>query len=396
MAERGRTMVAAIAAVCAIAVLAPGSAAAATIFGTVSDEVTHAGIAGVEVCPTPQPYTFETDCTMTDSNGGYSLDELPAWQYKLYFSAGVNNLRYVSEFYDNKASSQDANLITLGSPAEAQEVDVALAEGGSISGTLTDETTGEPIAEIVACAWSPDVYPRCDFSDASGAYEINGLPDGEYVVEYEGWNQVNYQREFYEDADFPDATKVSVAAPATTTGIDAKLAKGAEILGHVGDVSSGAPVADAMVCVPLASTPEPEINTNCDWTDAEGNYAIRGLPAGSYLVAFDVGWGGPYEGSIEVGQWWKEAATRDEATVLELTTPESLTEINGKVSLPFWGPYPPPEGEQVPANPPPPLQPSSQRPLPKCKKGFHRKLVKGKKRCVRKHYRHRSRHRRHR
>jgi hypothetical protein len=403
MAITGRAITATIAAACAMAVLVPGSALAATISGTVSDEVTHVGIAGVEVCPTPQPYTFEVDCVETDSNGVYSLDELPAAQYMLSFSAWSNNLPYVSEFYDNKPNNLNADLVSLSS-GEERQLDVELAQGGSIAGMLSDQDSGEPVANMAACAWDDtDTYERCAKSDSAGYYQINGLPSGEYSVEYEGWNQANYLREFYEDQEtWAQATRVTVAAPGITSGIDAELAKGAEILGHVGDVESGAPLYDVMVCAALAEAPH---TGGCDSTDLSGNYAIRGLPVGTYLVAFGT-FVGPF--TSEAGQWWDGAASMEEADPITIAPPESRTGIDG--ALPYWYGSPPPGSEPVPIVgeetnppplPPPPLQvqklPSiGHSLLPKCRPGFHRKLVKGKRRCVRKPRHHRARHRHHR
>jgi hypothetical protein len=367
----------------AVAALLPALAAAASISGTVSDENTDAGIGGIEVCPTPRPYSFETECTETDAGGHYSLDELLPAAYVLRFSAWRDNLRYVDEYYDDKRSNTDADAVTLSSPEESRQVDVELATGGSIGGTVSDDATGAPVAEVAACAWNFEDVHRCDISDAAGGYEINGLPDGEYFVEYEGWNRVNYQREFYADADFPHAVKVPVLAPAATAGIDAELAQGAEILGHVSEAGSAAPVAGAMVCAPLASAPPGDFDTNCDWTDAAGDYAIRGLPAGTYVVGFDLESGGPFGGGPMIGQWWKEASDRSEATPLELATPQSATGVDGQITRYYWSPPPPAESAvAATAVTVPLLAPKS--PLPRCRKGFHRKLVKGKRRCVRK------------
>jgi hypothetical protein len=378
----------------ALMALAPVAAQAASISGTVSDETTHVGIAGVQVCPTPRPYEFGVDCVKTDSTGHYSVADLPPAQYVLRFSALRENLRYVDEYYDNKALFTDADLVTLDSPEDSQQIDVELAEGGSITGTLIDEETKDPIEGVAACAWIlAGEYQRCDTSDAAGFYEINGLPSDEYVVEYEGWNRVNYIRELYDDAgDLGEAADVPVVAPETTAAIDAELARGAEILGHVSEAETGAPVEGSMVCAPLASAAFADSNTNCEWTDAAGSYAIRGLPAGTYVVGFDVGFL-PFSG-LYVEQWWKDASLRSEATPLELTTPQTVVGIDGKVSR-HW----PPPAEGEPSSPAPAtasavqLLPSPKPPV-KCRKGFHRKLVKGKKKCVRKH-RHRSSHRRH-
>ncbi|HET7507090.1 MAG TPA: carboxypeptidase regulatory-like domain-containing protein, partial [Solirubrobacterales bacterium] len=115
-----------VALVVSLTALAPAAAQAATITGTVSGEDTHAGIGGVEVCPTPQPYTFEVACATTDSSGHYSLDDLPPAQYSIAFSGWVNNVPYVSEVYDNKPAYTYGDLVTLGSPDEVRQLDVEL------------------------------------------------------------------------------------------------------------------------------------------------------------------------------------------------------------------------------------------------------------------------------
>lgn len=374
--------------------LAPAAARAASISGTVTDENTHLGIAGIEVCP--NAYAAETGCDETDSTGAYALTGLPAGEYSVHFSAYRGNLKYVSEFYDDEEYPWEADMLTLGPDQDLPGIDAQLTEGGAISGSVADEATDQPIAEMAACAIDHEGIPqRCVLTAADGSYVLRGLHSGVYDVEYEGWNRVNYQAEFYEDAQtWAAATDLTVTAPATVSGIDAKLARGVEILGHVSDVSSGAPVAGAMVCAPPESTPDPEINQNCDWADSEGNYAIRGLPAGRYLVGFDVGFDGPLGAGPSAAQWWSEAATRAEATVLELTLPQSATGIDGKVTLPFYGPYPS-EGDGAPAAAASLPRVPPRGPLLRCRKGFHRRLVKGKRRCVRKH-RHHGRHRRHR
>ncbi|HET9591582.1 MAG TPA: hypothetical protein VFP17_01580 [Solirubrobacterales bacterium] len=383
--------------VVAVMALVPAAAQAAAITGTVSDETTHAGIAGVEVCPTPQPYVFEVDCVQTDSGGHYYVGGLAPTQYKISFSAWLNNLPYVSEQYDNKPMISSGDLFTLSSPEEVRQLDVELAQGGSIGGTLTDEDGGAPVASMAACARDDaDTYERCTKSDSAGNYQINGLPSGEYSVWYESWNQANYLHEFYEDEEtWAQATRVTVTAPEVTTGIDAKLAKGAELLGHVSDIDTGAPLYDVMVCA--AEVAEPH-EGGCNWTDTSGDYAIRGLPAGSYRVAFGV-FSGPF--TTSAGQWWDGAASIGEADPLDIAPPESRSGIDA--ALPGWYGSPLPGSDPAPAIgeetlAPPPLQVQKlpvikKAPLPKCRKGFHRKLVKGKKRCVRKRQHHGRRHR---
>lgn len=77
----------------ALGAMAPAMASAGSISGTVTAEGGGA-IQGVEVCPRPEPYAFETDCTETDVSGDYRLDGLPAHSYYLRFYTHGNNLNY--------------------------------------------------------------------------------------------------------------------------------------------------------------------------------------------------------------------------------------------------------------------------------------------------------------
>jgi Carboxypeptidase regulatory-like domain len=366
----------------ALALVAPAMAAAATISGTVTAEG-GGPLQGVEVCPTPQPYTFETECVDTDASGRYQLTLFGA-DYKLNFSAFRNNLRYVSEWYDNATHYSEADLFHLGA-SENANLDAALTEGGSIGGTVTDESTGGPIDGVWVCAVDSEGNNRCDRSDPTGDYLINGLPSGTYSVEYEGGNTVNYLHEFYEDADSrAAATDVVVTAPATTAHIDAELTRGAEILGHVTDPRTGGPSQAVFVC---ANEQPPGGYQGCDTTDENGDYGIRSLPAGTYLVAFELEY---FPWGLWAEQWWQGAATMAEADPVPLTPPETRTGIDGQATSPLGVRVAQdPHAGGGTANPPPP---PPKKPAKKCRKGFHRKPVKGKRRCVRKHKKHRQRH----
>jgi hypothetical protein len=363
----------------------PVTASASSISGTVTDSVSHNGIEGVEVCPTPRPYTFETSCVVTGPTGQYRYEGLPGGNYIVYFSANRANLKYVSEFYDHKAYSWEADLFELGS-AEDKALNVELAEGGSISGIVTDEATELPIPDIRACAIDHQGIPRrCSDTNASGEYQLNGLPTGAYDVEYEGDNRVNYLREFFEDAEtWAQATDVTVTAPTTTSSIDAKLTPGAQILGHVSEVGTGIPLANVRVCAEAQPAKEYE---DCAPTDAAGNYAMRSLPAATYLVSFDVEYA-PISHFQIFGQWWQGAATRAEATPIDILSQETRSGIDGQ--LPKRYQPSPPEPIQVSTFP----TPRSTLPL-HCKQGFRKKWIKGKQHCVkvhRKHHRNESGH----
>ncbi len=386
MKSKGRVFLGLIASALALTALAPALASAATILGTVSAEG-GGPLQGVEVCPTPQPYTFEVDCVETDAVGHYAVTEIPGGDYTLRFSAWRNNLRYVSEFYDNAHDFADADLLHVNS-AQAVTVDVALAEGGSIAGVVTDEGTEAPIAGIWVCAIDHEGIPeRCASSGANGAYTLNGLPTGEYDVEFEGTNEVSYLHEFFDDvATWAAATDVPVTVPATTPGIDAEMTPGASISGHVTDPDTGAPSRGVFVC---ANQQGPGEHQGCEMTDSAGDYTVGSLPAGTYLVAFELEY---FPTGLWAKQWWNGAETMADADPIVLVPPEFRTGIDGQATSPYFPQEPTSEPKIMIPPPVTAPRPMAKRPFPKCKKGFHRRLVKGKKRCVRKHQ---PRHRRH-
>jgi large repetitive protein len=367
-----------------LAASAPTAATAGSIGGTVTAEA-GGPIAGVRACADPRPEHFDMVCATTDSAGRYLLSDLPGHDYFLRFSTAVDNLDYVDEYYDD-VDGEHADLITLG-PDQTLTLDAALAEGGSISGRVTDEADGEPVAGIVACATDSRGFQlRCIHTDPGGEFLINGLPGGSYTVEFEVWfNEVNYQRELYAD-DESGETHVTVVPSMTTSGVEEDVAQGAEVLGRVTDVETGAPLENLMVCAEEAGIGE---RHGCDWTDADGGYAIRGLPAGAYLLEFGIEFLPYVEVFRVVRQYWEEARFEAEADLITLTPPQSLTGMDARVfDLYRW---PEPEMGESSTTPPPSavafLPSTAAESLPrKCRKGFHRKLVKGKKRCVRKHH----------
>lgn len=372
---------------------APGSAFANSISGTVTAEG-GGPIEGVEVCPRPEPYEFETDCVDTDAAGHYSLSDLPATDYRIGFSGYRDNLKYVDEYYNDKIGFGEADLFHLGSGEDAT-VDAELAEGGSIAGTVLDETNDAPIEGLWVCAFAEWVS-RCGPTDAAGDYIVNGLPSGSYIVEFRSENIVNYLLEYYDDTDsFGMSTHVTVTAPTLESGIDAKLAPGAQILGRVTEIGTGAPLRSELVC---AEEPgfEGWQQAGCDWTDDGGEYAIRGLPAGTYVVSFGLEYTPEFSYLLR-GEWWQGAATRDDAEPIEIAPPETRSGIDGRLPDPYALPEPQPEAEPVTgsgsaAAPVVASAPLLNRPPKRCRKGFRKKKVRGKVRCVKKSKHHHRRH----
>ncbi|HVD37601.1 MAG TPA: carboxypeptidase-like regulatory domain-containing protein, partial [Solirubrobacterales bacterium] len=171
--EKLRIAIVSVAALLSLAALTPAAAVAGSISGTVTGEGGGA-IQGAEVCPRSVPYYVETTCVETDAEGHYSAAGLPPSDYRIGFSVSRGNLKWVDEYYDDKLHYSEADLFHL-NEGEAATVDAELAEGGSISGTVVDETNDQPIVGLWACAVDEEGgTPRCAPSDATGEYLING------------------------------------------------------------------------------------------------------------------------------------------------------------------------------------------------------------------------------
>lgn len=103
---------------------------------------------------------------------------------------------------------------------------------GSVSGTVTDVATEEPIEGVEVCAHPADALENeeeleyegdnCELTDLQGEYSVANLENDEYVVEFWGF-PVGYESEFYDDkGSFVEADPVSVDND-NVPGVDAEL-----------------------------------------------------------------------------------------------------------------------------------------------------------------------------
>ena len=122
-----------------------------------------------------------------------------------------------------------------------------LEQTGLISGTVTEEGSGDPLPDI--CVIAQDVAIGGDYTDALGQYSIV-VPQGTYSVEFRDClsSPTVYVSEWYNNKpDFASADPVSVTAGSTTSGINAVLAVGGSILGTVTEEGTGTALPD--ICV---------------------------------------------------------------------------------------------------------------------------------------------------
>lgn len=187
----------------------------------------------------------------------------------------------------------------------------AAAMAGSISGTVTDAETLQPIEGVEVCAFplAGEEGWNCEYTNAAGEYELEGLAEGEYGVEF--WARyLGYATEFYDNETNWEQADPVVVGSEPVTGIDAALGPLPGIAGTVTRGSDGEPVEEVEVCAWPVDPEVEETYWECGYTKADGTYFVELLP-GNYRVEFWPRWSGQnlalqfYDGRTR----WSEADT---------------------------------------------------------------------------------------
>jgi hypothetical protein len=266
--------------------------------------------------------------TTTGTDGSWGIGDLFPTPYKVAFGGAY------SAFAFGKSDWASADTIAL--PAGATlRVDDTLFLPASISGTVRDDRTGDPVEGV--CVSLENVDPNVGggwtggCSDASGAYRAGDIdPAGDYRVVFND-PQGRFAAEWYDNqASAASANVVTVARGAQVTGIDASLAPGASLTGRVVEARTHKPIAG--VCPEAfagrAGTRFPFQQQQC--SQADGTWRLWALPAGAatvHLFSFDP--------QAEI--WAYNSTTQAKATVFDLTAGTTTTLRDVRLRLPRSG-----------------------------------------------------------
>ncbi|MBI4916100.1 MAG: carboxypeptidase regulatory-like domain-containing protein [Acidobacteria bacterium] len=221
-----------------------------------------------------------------DSLGEYHLSGLPAGQYFVATRGWTENR---DELYDDLPCDPQCN-VTAGTPVavvlgqSTPNIDFALSRLGSITGRITDANTSLALDWV----W---VVAQCDatgangwgYSDSSGQFSVEGLQPGLYRV----WT---YGTDGYVDELFNDipcetgcsgrrGTPVRVDLASVSPGVDFALRPEGGIAGRIVDAQYGFGVLASVRIYDSAGTFVGQAEA-----EADGDYFVRGLPAGSYFA----------------------------------------------------------------------------------------------------------------
>lgn len=231
------------------------------------------------------------DRVATAADGSYEFLWLPPGTYRI--CAGGMLAGLVQECYDSVPVSRLSDIeaatpIVLGDGDTRHDVDFALTAGGSFAGSLTDERSGEAVADTEVAFELYDASGNLidvgkERTDASGAYRVDGVPSGTFRMAARVSAHGLGGKQLYSGIDCAanDCSPIDagdalvVAGDSSIEGIDFSFGPEAVIRGRVTDVVDGAPVPNALV---KACYNDPFlILTYCHysaWSDANGRYEI--------------------------------------------------------------------------------------------------------------------------
>ena len=224
----------------------------------------------------------------SNASGVYTTPGLPAGTY---YVRTQNSLNFVNQLHSGVECPITGCVPTLGAPVTVtlgvttSNINFALAGGGQISGTVTNAVGGAPIQSVPMLLYNALGRFLSNVStNASGSYTFAGLPAGNYFIRTN--DGLGFVPELYDDVPcvpFCNPTTgapIGVTAGATTSGRDFVLTAGGSISGTVRNANTLQPIASVLVNVYTSTG----LLARGLSTDANGNYTIPGLPAGTYYA----------------------------------------------------------------------------------------------------------------
>jgi uncharacterized surface anchored protein len=259
-----------------------------TITGTLTNAATSAVIANANVQVLTAAGTL-IGSVPTNASGVYTLSGLAPGQYYVRTNAPqpfINQLHSGVVCTNCAVTASGGTLITLTAGSTAT-INFSLASGGRITGTVTNSAGGAALQGIAVQLFGSAGQSLGSYAtNASGNYGTPALPPGTYFLKTAATAAQNFIDKVYSDVPCVPCsvgigTAVSVIGTATTANINFALTTGGLITGTVTDASAGGAPIPAMSILVVDSAGVLLKNTT---TDASGNYAVGGLPTGTYFV----------------------------------------------------------------------------------------------------------------
>ncbi len=263
------------------------------------------------------------------ADGTYTMGALPAGTYYLRADPSILS-GYARALYPAALRLADATPITVVANQTTSGIDFALADAGTISGTMRDQRTQAPLANV-----DLDIFDefgiRVDFNAKTGidgTYRLGPMPAGQYIVRSDPANATAYVGAYYDSQGIKSlAQTVSVVAGAETANIDFALAKGGWISGIIKDLA-GTPLSGIDLDVYDSLGVRQEANAQ---SAVDGTYQIGPLPVGSYTLRADPGVIAGY-----MTTFYQDTPNRTDATPIAVTSATTTSGIDFALPEAGW------------------------------------------------------------
>ncbi|HSL84861.1 MAG TPA: carboxypeptidase regulatory-like domain-containing protein, partial [Thermoanaerobaculia bacterium] len=255
-----------------------------SISGTVTEESTGDPLSGEFVIIFDNSGNFRGS-GFTAGGGTYLVGGLPSGSYR----ARTSTSGHIDELYDDIPCASGCDVTTgtaipVTAGANTPDVDFALDQGGSLSGTITDVSTTDPLQGVSVLVFDDaGFFVNSSSSQSDGTFTVGGLPSGTYFART--FNST-YLDELYDDlpchfgCNVTAGMSISVTVGSDTPNVDFALALGGSLAGTVSEVATADPVANVEIRVYDSSG----ILRRTRFTAANGSYSAGGLPTGSYFA----------------------------------------------------------------------------------------------------------------
>ncbi len=257
----------------------------------------------------------------TSKAGIYIIRGLATGSYTVAFSPCNLGVNQVSVYRHVKVIA----------PRTTKGVNARLVAGGSASGTVTVAGSASPAANTCVEFVSPDPANAgsVGITGADGSYLATGLAPGSYQVYFNdplcGLGPIGLAPQWYNDQPTQaTASKVTITVGHTTTGINAALQTDGTITGTVLGPSSAALGGICVTAMPLTAGFAPIVAVS----GKSGDFTLLDMLPGRYRVEFSSGCGATGYKT----QWWKNAGSRQSATVINVTATQTVTGIDATMT----------------------------------------------------------------
>ncbi|MGY4859432.1 MSCRAMM family protein [Cryobacterium sp. AP23] len=311
---------------------ASGAINSTSVTGRVTDQVTGAPLAGVSVYIYTEAGGYGTaiPITTTDADGNYTFYSLDVRSYTLNFVSSD----YRSEWLGGAADQSDATTFPVALGEAVAGIDASLLPNHSISGTATFAGSSvESLAGTTVSAYAPNGSLRGSATTSpDGGYTIADLIPGSYTVRFTPPVGSAFVGQWWHDQTHPStAAPVKLAVDTAVTGKNVALAAAATVTGRITASTTGAAIPGAWVYAYATDRSGDLVGGSiaAASTNANGDYTLSGLAAGTYTLQFS---GGSANGSDAYLREWQGNTTRPNAESFTLTAGQTVANTDAALT----------------------------------------------------------------